>query len=257
MNKSVFIPLFFSFFIYSVIVSSSANAQNEQLDVVYLKNGSIIRGTIIEFIPSTSVKIKTADNSLFVFKMDEIEKITKESNPSSSLSEKQSIDSQKGVVICTNPLGAIVGGVSWISYEKYYADNLSYQIRGDLWLYSENENDRGYYYKEDQIGFGFGGSARAYLTSSQPYSGLYGAFGIDAVYTIWNWEERETSYSVTHTGDGNTLTMILSTQIGFAIAISNIRIEPSIVAGYFLLREKGAGVAGVFVAPAAQFGIMF
>lgn len=257
MNKSVFISLLFSFFVFSVIASSSANAQNELQDVVYLKNGSILRGTIIELIPNKSLKIKMADNSLFVFQMDEIEKITKETNPISSPSIKPSLDMQNGFVIGTNPLGAIVGGVSWISYEKYYAENFSYQIRGDLWTYSENENDRGYYYKEDQIGFGFGGSTRAYLTSSQPYSGLYGAFGLDAVFTDWNWEERETSYSNTHTGDGSTLTMILSTQIGFAIALSNIRVEPSIVAGYFLLREKGAGVAGVFVAPAVQIGVMF
>jgi hypothetical protein len=50
----------------------------DYVDVVYLKNGSIIRGIIVEQIPDVSIKIKTADGSLFVFKMSEIEKITKE-----------------------------------------------------------------------------------------------------------------------------------------------------------------------------------
>lgn len=44
-------------------------------DVVYTKNGSIVRGLIVEEVPSVSIKIMTTDRSLFVFKMDEIEKI--------------------------------------------------------------------------------------------------------------------------------------------------------------------------------------
>lgn len=57
----------------------SAYPQNENLqDVVYLKNGSIIRGLIIEQVPNKSLKIKTADNSVFVYVFEEIEKITKE-----------------------------------------------------------------------------------------------------------------------------------------------------------------------------------
>jgi len=50
----------------------------DYVDVVYLKSGSVVRGMIVEQVPNESVKIKTADGSLFVFKMSEIEKITKE-----------------------------------------------------------------------------------------------------------------------------------------------------------------------------------
>lgn len=53
-------------------------AQSHYQDVVYLKNGSIIRGVIIEQVPNQNIKIETADKSVFVFKIDEIEKITKE-----------------------------------------------------------------------------------------------------------------------------------------------------------------------------------
>jgi hypothetical protein len=48
------------------------------MDVVYLKNGSIIKGIIVEQYPNVQIKIQTKDGNLFVFKMDEIEKITKE-----------------------------------------------------------------------------------------------------------------------------------------------------------------------------------
>ena len=53
-------------------------AQKGMQDVVYLKNGSIIRGMVIEQVPGVSIKVETADKSVFVYPMDEVEKITKE-----------------------------------------------------------------------------------------------------------------------------------------------------------------------------------
>jgi Flp pilus assembly protein TadB len=47
-------------------------------DVIYLKDGSILKGTIIEQIPNVSLKIQTGDGSVFFHKMENIEKITKE-----------------------------------------------------------------------------------------------------------------------------------------------------------------------------------
>lgn len=49
-------------------------------DVLYLKDGSVVRGLIIETIPNVSIKIRLGGGSELVFKMDEISKITKESN---------------------------------------------------------------------------------------------------------------------------------------------------------------------------------
>ena len=66
------------FILSFMVIASVANAQSNYEDVVYLKNGSIIHGIIIEQVPNQSIKIKTKDNNFFVFKIDEIEKITKE-----------------------------------------------------------------------------------------------------------------------------------------------------------------------------------
>lgn len=52
----------------------------EPVDILYLKNGSMIRGTIIELVPDKTVKIRTSDGSVFVYKMDEVEKIEKAAN---------------------------------------------------------------------------------------------------------------------------------------------------------------------------------
>ena len=53
-------------------------ASAQFIEVVHLKNGGMIRGTITEQIPNQSLKIQTADGSVFVYSFDEIEKITKE-----------------------------------------------------------------------------------------------------------------------------------------------------------------------------------
>lgn len=53
-------------------------AQNVGVDVVHLKNGSVIRGLIIEQVPAKQIKVKTSDGSIFVYQMSEIEKMTKD-----------------------------------------------------------------------------------------------------------------------------------------------------------------------------------
>jgi hypothetical protein len=53
-------------------------AQESLEDVVYLKNGGIMRGTIIEMVPETSVKLQTRDGNVHVFAMAEIDRIKKE-----------------------------------------------------------------------------------------------------------------------------------------------------------------------------------
>lgn len=58
-------------------ISTYMTAQN-YTEVVYLKNGSVIKGVITEQVPNVSLKIRTTDGSLIVCKMDEVEKITKE-----------------------------------------------------------------------------------------------------------------------------------------------------------------------------------
>ncbi len=65
-------------FIMLILSSPCYSADSDTQDVVYLKNGSIIRGTIIEQIPMETLKIETADGSVFVYQMSEIERITKE-----------------------------------------------------------------------------------------------------------------------------------------------------------------------------------
>ncbi len=52
--------------------------QETYRDVVELKNGAVIKGTIIEHIPNQQIKIEVADDIVFVYQMDEISKLRKE-----------------------------------------------------------------------------------------------------------------------------------------------------------------------------------
>jgi hypothetical protein len=63
-----------------IFLTTILYSQSNYQDVVYLKNGSIIRGIIIEQVPNKSIKIETADRNIFFYEMDEIEKLTKEPN---------------------------------------------------------------------------------------------------------------------------------------------------------------------------------
>lgn len=55
------------------------DAQEQQMqDVVYLKDGGIIRGMIIEQRPGESILIRTPDGNQFRYRMDQIDRITKE-----------------------------------------------------------------------------------------------------------------------------------------------------------------------------------
>ncbi len=65
-------------FFFAISIATLASAQSNYEDFVYLKNGSIIHGTIIEQVPNESIKIQTKDKNIFVYKMDEISKMTKE-----------------------------------------------------------------------------------------------------------------------------------------------------------------------------------
>ena len=73
-KTAVFIIVCISF----LFLSQAANAQSVR-DVLYLKNGSIIKGFITEITPEKNVKIETMDGSLFVYSMEDVEKMAKES----------------------------------------------------------------------------------------------------------------------------------------------------------------------------------
>lgn len=69
--------LFFTFLLI-LAVTVGASAQSIMQDAIYLKNGNVIRGTIVEYAIGGKVKIKTLDGSILNYTIDEITKFTRE-----------------------------------------------------------------------------------------------------------------------------------------------------------------------------------
>jgi len=126
--------------VFSLTVSGQATIE----DVVYLKNGNIIRGLIIEQIPDQSIKIQTKDNSLFVFKIEEVEKITKESTsaPQTSAAHISAPSSSDTITIVKN--------------RKFYQNG--HQLsRSELSMLLKN-NPEAYSYMKAARGYSAGGA---------------------------------------------------------------------------------------------------
>ncbi len=88
-----------------LIISVSLCAQNPVRDVIYLNNGSIIRGNIIEISNNKTIKIESCDNIL-VFDMTEVQKVTKEEIPTG---QNIQLSSKPGGYINITSFGVLAG----------------------------------------------------------------------------------------------------------------------------------------------------
>ena len=70
--------LIISVFAILLFFNQQLQAQDSYEDVVYLKNGSVFRGMIVEQVPGKSITIESVEKMNFTFTYEEIEKIRKE-----------------------------------------------------------------------------------------------------------------------------------------------------------------------------------
>lgn len=75
------------------LCAASLTAQIATEDVVYLKSGGVMRGTILELVPERSVKLQTQDGNVFVYLMADVERIAKEPSDTSGTGEGETIES--------------------------------------------------------------------------------------------------------------------------------------------------------------------
>ncbi len=126
---------------FCLALSLDAGFARDRRDVVFLKNGSIIKGQIVEIIPDSLVKIETADGSMFVFKMSEVEKITKENiAPAVPASEDSAASTEESGAVrhfaltggASFPLGDLASSSSGLAKTGYTIGG-EYEVRfGDI-----------------------------------------------------------------------------------------------------------------------------
>jgi len=126
--KKIITLLILPLFLCGIMLN--VKAQKGYEEVVYLKNGSIIRGVIIEQVPNETLKIKTRDGSIFVFKIDETEKITKE--------ESNTRANYDDVVYLKN--GSIIRG---IIIEQVFNEKIKIKTHeGNIFVYMADEIEK-------------------------------------------------------------------------------------------------------------------
>jgi opacity protein-like surface antigen len=116
----------FMLFLLTILLPENIQAQSNYQDVVYLKNGSVIRGMIIEQIPNQSLKIQTADGSLFVYTFEEVEKITKEAPVETSArppKEKKPVAGDQTVITAYVSVG-LTAAVPTLEELEFYESSL-------------------------------------------------------------------------------------------------------------------------------------
>ncbi len=69
MNKSILLLTFLLFSLFSF-------GQNKLQETIHLNNGTVVSGTIVEYVPNKTYTIVTADGNKFVFNVSDIAKIT-------------------------------------------------------------------------------------------------------------------------------------------------------------------------------------
>lgn len=115
------------FLILLFALVNKVTAFEEQFqNVVYLKNGSVINCVILEQSPNEYIKIKTIDGSIFVFKIDEVDKITNVSHINDPITQSNK-SSTKDL-----SLSVLVGGISIPigDFAKNSGDNAAYAKNG-------------------------------------------------------------------------------------------------------------------------------
>lgn len=72
-------------------------------NIIYLKNGSVIKGNVVESVPNQHIKIRTSDGSIFVYQMSDVDRIVMNEEKKNTTSEKTPrAGSKKGIAALTS-----------------------------------------------------------------------------------------------------------------------------------------------------------
>lgn len=177
----------------AALFCGSVLAQGNMKDVVYLKNGGMVKGVIVEQVPGVSIKIQTGDGNIFVYKIEEIERMTKEA---------------------AGPQRNNYNG----SYDEGYKNPTS------AWLWSFFITGAGQIYN-GQVGKGIGmlagqlvlnGIAYGFLIEGDEDLALVGALASLGSLGIWIWSQIDASSTARRMNAQNGYTFNLGdrTQLG-------------------------------------------
>lgn len=181
---------YFKYLLTIGLLAFCMNAEAQYYEeVVYLSNGSVIRGDVIEQTKE-EIKIKIAGGSILVYKMSEVERITKEEKESKGKKEIKDFKFKETDYYHAVSFGLLPGQGEFGGFafggSLHYVFGYQYKpiigagvgIGADSYIYSEIRNIIPVYLE-----------ARGYLTKNQPFAPYYSVqagYGFALVNDIWN-----------------------------------------------------------------------
>ena len=154
-RKIISLSIIFSCFLFS-------QQYDQYEDVVYLKNGSIIRGMVIEQVPNDYLKIKSGSN-IFVYQISDIEKITKELRVLETISYKNTYNSSEGYSYTSSNKGR-EGFIIGFSYGRQSTE-LDFSLNYNNNSYNSSSEDDDGTATDFKIGFAPSNSLSIYYTN--------------------------------------------------------------------------------------------
>lgn len=233
-KKSLFLVLFF-------LTSFLCGFAQEMRDVVYLKDGSVVKGIIVEQVPNKSIKLQTADGSLFVYQIDAVEKMTKELREASprSFAGKGLTAGYKGYVDFGCTIGAgdfgrdrlSVGVVNGVQFNPYLYVGIGAALN--------------YYAGGEEIGIPIFANVRSHFTKGN----------------ISPFLDLRVGYSPLGDATGFYLSpslgcrLGLSERVGLNVSVGYEAQEADVIVGYDngLSQVKSRGIGGVSLKVAVDF----
>jgi hypothetical protein len=104
----------FACFLSVLLMLCSVAISQERIDIIYLKNGDIRKGVIVENVLNDYIKLETSDGSLFTIKYADIQKLTKEAKPAQAIKQSSTMEnSNSGLMSRTTDFG--ITTALWLS----------------------------------------------------------------------------------------------------------------------------------------------
>ncbi len=172
--------------------NASAQTIGDYIDVVYLKDGSIVKGVIVEQVPGKSIKIETNEAKVLDYSIYDIAKFTREvknDDKATSTNTKNDKNCTKSKETCASKSSCASANKSCCGMGKI--------LKGDY-----KQKDKGYF---AEIGIGGNTSAYSFRVTNGYKFGRFGyvgvAVGLENVALNTGYRLPELSLNLVYAGD--------------------------------------------------------
>lgn len=206
------------FFLAIFLLSLAVKAQQSSQDVIYLKNGTVVRGKIVEHLPNQGIKVYTANRTMVEFRADEIEKTETEKGSQDLVPVAEEAPTKEG--------NMIIGGSANIEFQKS-----KYEYPG----YSDTYKDFtiGIYPLVDYFiadNLAIGGSVTLGLTTSSGKTNFNIGIGPEIRYYFDSGLLLKAETGIVYGSQNSDISFSIKPGVGYAIFLnSKVALEPCLI----------------------------